>query len=191
MSGYFIDAAAYLINLIFGLYLVFVALRLLLQWVRADSYNPVSRFLIITTEPVLKPIRRYIFAYKGIDFAAIVLMLILQLLEICFIALLTNGHIPATVGLPVIIVSRLLELIIYIYIFVIIIQIIISWLQPVSYSPLTVLLYQLSQPLFKPIRRYVPVTAGIDWSPLVALVVLNLMLILLVAPLHDWGIRNI
>jgi len=189
MSGgsYLVNAGIFLINLVFGLYLAAVMLRFLLQTIRADFYNPICQFLITVTNPALKPLRRWIPGYMGIDWPSILLMILLQLLEICLIALLISGHIPSLISVPVIIASNLLGLLIWVYIIIIIIQAVISWIQPGSYSPVTVLLYQLSDPLVRPVRRHLPVTGGIDWSPFVILILLNLALILLVAPLHDWG----
>lgn len=189
MSGgsYFSNAGIFIINIVFGLYLAAVMLRFLLQTIRADFYNPICQFLITVTNPALKPLRRWIPGYMGIDWPSILLLVLLQLLEICLIALLISGHIPSLISMPVIIASKLLGLLIWIYIIIIIIQAVISWIQPGSYSPFTVLLYQLSDPLVRPVRRYIPVTGGIDWSPFVVLISLNLALILLVAPLQDWG----
>ncbi len=189
MSGgsYFTNAGIFLINLVFGLYLAAVMLRFLLQTIRADFYNPICQFLITVTNPALKPLRRWIPGYMGIDWPSILLMILLQLLEICLVALLISGHIPSPISMPVIIASKLLGLLIWVYIIIIIIQAVISWIQPGSYSPFTVLLYQLSDPLVRPVRRYIPVTGGIDWSPFIVLISLNLALILLVAPLQDWG----
>ncbi len=189
MSGgsYFTNAGVFLINLVFGLYLAAVMLRFLLQTIRADFYNPICQFLITVTNPALKPLRRWIPGYRGIDWPSILLMILLQLLEVCLVALLISGHIPSPISMPVIIASKLLGLLIWVYIIIIIIQAVISWIQPGSYSPFTVLLYQLSDPLVRPVRRYIPVIGGIDWSPFIVLISLNLALILLVAPLQDWG----
>ena len=182
MSGgsYFANAGIFLINLVFGLYLAAVMLRFLLQTIRADFYNPICQFLITVTNPALKPLRRWVPGYMGIDWPSILLMILLQLLEICLVALLISGHIPSLLSIPVIIASKLLGLLIWVYIIIIIIQAVISWIQPGSYSPFTVLLYQLSDPLVRPIRRYIPATGGIDWSPFVILILLNLALMLLV-----------
>lgn len=189
MSGgnYLINAAVYLINLSFGLYLIAIMLRFLLQIIRADFYNPICQFLITITDPTLKLLRRWIPGYRGFDWPSILLMISLQAIEICLIALLIGGRIPAAISFPVIIASKLFGLLIYLYIIVIIIQALISWVQPGSYSPLTVLLYQLSDPLVKPVRRIIPTAGGIDWSLFIVLILLNLALILLLAPLQDWG----
>jgi YggT family protein len=186
-SSYLVNAGIFLVNMVFGLYLAAVMLRFLLQTIRADFYNPICQFLITVTNPALKPLRRWVPGYIGIDWPSILLMILLQLLEICLVALLISGHIPSPISIPVIIASKLLGLLIWVYIIIIIIQAVISWIQPGSYSPFTVLLYQLSDPLVRPIRRYIPATGGIDWSPCVILILLNLALMLLVAPLYDWG----
>lgn len=189
MSGesYLANAGIYLINIVFFIFILAVMLRFLLQTIRADFYNPICQTLITITNPALKPLRRWIPGFMGIDWPSIILMILLQTLEISLIALLVSGHLPPPISFPVIIVSKLLFMLIYVYIFVIIIQAIISWIQPGSYSPFTVLLYQLSEPLVRPVRRYIPAAGGIDWSLLIILILLNLALILLVAPLQDWG----
>lgn len=186
-EGYLANAGIYLINIVFFIFILAVMLRFLLQTIRADFYNPICQTLITLTNPALKPLRRWIPGFMGIDWPSIILMILLQALEISLIALLVSGHIPPPISFPVIIVSKLLLMLIYVYIFVIIIQAIISWIQPGSYSPFTVLLYQLSEPLVRPVRRYIPAAGGIDWSLLIILILLNLALILLVAPLQDWG----
>ena len=68
-GGVLTDALTFLIRTLFDLYIVAVALRFLLQWVRADFYNPLSQFLVKITNPPLRPLRRFIPGYGGIDFA--------------------------------------------------------------------------------------------------------------------------
>lgn len=187
VSPYLSHAGEFLITLVFSLYILAVMLRFLLQMVRADFYNPISQFLIRITNPVLRYFRRWIPGYRGIDWPSIILMLLLQAVELCLIALLKTGGIPQLAGLFVLSVSHLLEMVIWVYIVIIIIQAIMSWISPGAYSPVTVLLYQLSDPLLRPFRRLVPPAGGLDWTPLIALILLNLLLILFVAPLLDYG----
>ena len=77
-GGYFGNAGVFLINTVFGLYILIVMLRFLLQLVRGDFYNPVSQFLVKVTSPALVPLRRVIPGLFGIDFAAVFLLLVLQ-----------------------------------------------------------------------------------------------------------------
>ena len=186
--SYLAVAGVYLFDLIFGLYLLALMLRFLLQRAGADFYNPVCQFLATVTNPVLRPLRRYVPNYRGIDGSSVVVLIGLQLIASCLKMLLTNGYLPSPQGLPFIIAAELLELVIWIYIIVIIVRAVISLINPGTYSPIVVLLHELSEPLQRPIRYRLPTTyGGIDWSPLVVLIVLQLTLILVVAPLRDIG----
>lgn len=187
MSAYLVNAAVYLINIVFLLYILAVMLRFLLQLVRADFYNPVSQFLITVTNPVLRYLRRWIPGYKGIDWPSILLLIILKGIELCLLALLKTGTVPAVAGLLILIIAHLLKMMIWIYIIIIILQALISWINPGAYNPVTVLMYQLTDPLLRRLRRYIPPAGGLDWSPLVALIGLNLLLMILIAPLQDLG----
>ncbi len=184
---YVTAATVYLVKLVFGLYLLAVMLRFLLQWIGADFYNPVCQFLVAITNPALRPLRRWVPNYRGIDGAAAVVLILLQLIASCLTMVLTVGRLPSPMGLPFIVIAELFELLIWIYIIVILARAVISLIKPGVYSPVVVLLYQISEPLQRPIRYRLPVYGGIDWSPLVALVALQLALILIVAPLRDLG----
>ncbi len=186
-SPYLTNAGVYMISVLFGLYILAVMLRFLLQYVRADFYNPVSQFLVTVTNPALRPLRRWIPGFGGIDWPSIVLLIVLQGVELCLIALFKTGGIPAITGLLVLVTAHLLKLIVWIYFIVIIVQVIISWINPGAYSPFTVLMYQLTNPVIRPVRRIIPPAGGIDWSPLIILIGLNLLLMLLIAPLQDFG----
>jgi YggT family protein len=186
MGGYFGNAAVFLIQTAFGLYILAVLLRFLLQWVRADFYNPVSQFLVKITTPLLRPLRRAIPGFGGIDFASVVLMLALQLIELVLVTQLLGQ--PLSVGgLMVLAVAELLSLLIKVFLFSILIQVILSWVRPGDHSPVSLLLYQLNEPLLAPARRIIPTISGLDLSPILVLVLLQLSLMLLVAPLRDFG----
>ena len=87
-GNYFAQAALYLIEIVFGLYILAVLLRYLLARVRADFYNPLSQFLVKITNPPIKPLRRFIPGYLGVDWPSIILLLFLQGLEIIMMAVL-------------------------------------------------------------------------------------------------------
>ena len=188
-GGYFTQAAVFLIEIIFGLYILAVLLRFLLARVRADFYNPLSQFIVKVTNPAIKPLRRIIPGYFGIDWPSIVLLFIVQLTEIILVALVTSARIPAFEGLCVLTIANLIKEVIYVYIFIILIQVVISWINPGAYNPVTTLLYQLSKPVLKPVKRLLPPAGGFDFSPLVVLIGFQLMIILLVSPLMDLGLR--
>ncbi len=186
-GSYLGDAMLYLINTIFSIYILLVVLRFLLQMVRADSHNPISQFLLQATNPPLRLLRRFIPGFAGVDWSCIILMVALQAIELSLTSLIAYGSSFAFPGLVVLSCAELLKLIIYVCMFVIFVQIILSWINPGSYNPITVLLYQLSEPLLRPARRLLPPTHGIDFSPILVFIVLQLSLMLLVRPLADLG----
>ena len=186
-GSYFSDALLYLINTIFSIYILLVVLRFLLQTVRADSRNPISQFLLRVTSPPLRLLRRFIPGSGGLDWSCIILMVALQAIEFSLVSLVAYGASYAFIGLLLLSIAELLKLVIYIFMFVVFVQVILSWISPGSYNPITVLLYQLSEPLLRPARRLLPSTHGIDFSPILVFVFLQLSLILLVKPLTDLG----
>ena len=126
-GGYLSNAVSYLINVIFGLYIGAVMVRFLLQLVRADFYyNPLAKALVTITNPALRPLRRLIPGFQGIDWAAIVLMLLVQMAETTIVVLMI-GHVPVFQGLLLVAIAELLSIAIYIYQFAILIQVVLSW----------------------------------------------------------------
>lgn len=182
--SYFLQAIVFLVQTLFGLYLVALLLRFLMQLSRSDFHNPLARVLVQISNPVLRPLRRIIPGYSGIDWALVLLIVTVQLLELLLIGLIT-GSSASLPGLLLLAIGRLLQLVIYIYIAVILVGAILSWISPHTYNAATVLIDSLSEPLLRPVRRLLPLMGGLDLSPLVVLIGLNLLQILLVAPILD------
>ncbi len=179
-GGYFGNAGVFLINTVFGLYILIVMLRFLLQLVRGDFYNPVSQFLVKATNPVLVPLRRVIPGLFGIDFAAVVLLVVLQIMQITLVGVI-KGYAFQPLGLVVMSIAELASLTLNIFFFSILIQVILSWVNPGNYNPVTSLLYGLNEPLLRPARRLIPPVSGFDFSPLVVGVALKLIEMTLIA----------
>lgn len=186
MGGYGTNAIEFLIQTIFGMYLVAVMLRVLLQLSRADFYNPVSQFLVKVTNPPLIPLRRVIPGFMGIDFAAVVLMLVIKIVEI-FLIVLIKGVSVNFLGVVVLSIAELLRLLINVYFFTILIQVVLSWVNPGTYNPAVSLLYSINEPLLRRARRIIPPVSGFDLSPIVVIILLQLISILLIQPIADLG----
>lgn len=185
-GGYFSNAGVFLVNTVFGLYILIVMLRFLLQLVRGDFYNPVSQFLVKATNPVLVPLRRVIPGLFGIDWAAVLLLLVLQIMQIVLVGIV-KGYAFQPLGLVVMSIAELASLTLNIFFFSILIQVILSWVNPGMYNPVTSLLYSLNEPLLRPARRLIPPVSGFDFSPLVAGVALKLVEMTLIAWLINTG----
>jgi len=171
--GYFSNAGLFLLNVIFGLYIFAVLLRFLLQLVRADFYNPIAQFLVTITNPPLKPLRRVIPGLYGIDFASLVLLLLLELIFQTLLAMLLNQSVTVTT-LLVRGIFDLLHSTLNVFLFGILIMVILSWINPYP-NALSQLLGRLTEPLLRPARRAIPSLAGIDLSPMLVMLVLVLM----------------
>ena len=185
MGGSYVgNAATFLIETVFGLYILLVMLRFLLQWARADFYNPVSQFIVKATQPPLKPLRKIIPGIGGLDMAALVFMIMLKLVELWLVTVVM-GMSPQIGGLVVLSIADLLGLLINVFIFSILIQVIISWVNPGMYNPVMGLLHSLTEPLLGPARRVIPPISGLDLSPIVVIIVLQLASMLAVAPIRD------
>lgn len=180
------NAATFLISTVFGLYILAVMLRFLFQLTRADFYNPVAQFVVRVTNPLLLPLRRVVPGMGGIDLAAVILMLLLQMVELWLTYSIIGGT-PKVIGLLVLSVAKLLSLVLSVFFFSILIQVIISWVNPGAYNPITSLLYSLNEPLLAPARRLIPPISGLDLSPLVVIIALQLGSYLVVAPISDMG----
>jgi len=176
-------AGIYVVQTFFGLYMIAVILRFLLQLARADFYNPVSQFVVKITRPVLNPLRRIIPGFGGIDMSSIVLLLTLQVAQLAILILLMGYPLPGVVDLLTWSVVGIFGLILNFYFFVILIQIILSWVAPHNHSPVVGLLYQISEPLMGPARRILPTMGGIDFSPMVVIMGIQLVKILVLQSL--------
>jgi len=176
MTSFLTDAAVLIIQVTFSLYILAVLLRFLFQLVRADFYNPVSQFLVALTNPLLKPLRRLIPGLYGVDLASIVLLLILQFVETYVIFWLTNFA-PDISAVLIAAVIELLRLTINVYFFAILLRVILSWVMPygMQRNPAGDLLVSLTEPLMRPARRLIPPVGGLDLSPIVVLVGLQLL----------------
>lgn len=178
------QAGLLLINSIGSLILLIIVLRFLLQLVRADFYNPLSQMIVKFTNPMLIPLRRIIPGFGGLDIASLVLAFIAQYLLITLIAMVAYG----TAALPWVAMLGwtllgLVKLIFNIYFWGMIIMVIASWVAPNSYNPALILINQLLDPLMRPIRNVMPDMGGLDLSPLVLILGLQVLEVLLINPM--------
>ncbi|MCO6441906.1 MAG: YggT family protein [Nitrococcus mobilis] len=183
-SSYLSNPVAFLIDTLFSLYILVVMLRFLLQWVRADFYNPISQFLVRLTQPALKPLRRVIPGFAGIDLSSVVLMVILQIVSLALI-MAVYGVTPKLSYLIIRTPAELLSMLLNLYLVAIIVQAVLSWVQPDAYHPAMLLLYSLTEPVLRPFRQIVPVIGGIDLSPLAALITIEVLKLLILPPLDQ------
>lgn len=175
MSG-LIEALIYIIQTLGSLYLLIVLLRFILQLVRADFYNPLSQFIVKATQPLVKPLRRIIPGFAGLDLASLVLAILVQLL-LMVITLTLMGYNVGGFILQLLVWSLIgvTSLFLKVFFFALIISVIMSWVAPGSYNPGAQLVNQICEPLLAPFRKLLPNLGGLDISPIFAFITINLI----------------
>ena len=183
-SSYMTDPIIFLIDTLFSLYILAVLLRFLLQWCGAEYYNPISQFLVKVTHPPLKTLRRFVPSIGKIDTSALVLVLALQMLA-DFSILLLKGITISIGALTILSITQLISLLINVFVFAVFARAILSWLNPGAFSAAASILVTLTEPLLDICRKVIPDMGGIDLSPLLALLLLQLAKMVILPPLHE------
>src|SRR5690554_4243856 len=168
-----------LLNTVISLVLMAFLLRLLLQLVRADFYNPITQFLVKVTNPVVLPLRRILPSLGMIDSASLLCALIAQAIGIALLAQLYFGATPNLAQLALWSVIGLCGVLLTIYFVAIIANIILSWVAQGSYHPVAQLLSQLTEPVLAPFRKLLPSMGGLDLSPILVFLLINVLEVLL------------
>lgn len=183
------NAGLFLVQTLFGLYILILMLRVILQWAGAHFYNPVSQFILKLTNPVVTPVRRIISPLKGIDLASLGILLVLEFIKLLFVVWIKSGALAGFIGLLIMTIATVSNLILNIFFFAIFIQIIISWVNPQQRNPVTQIVYLIAEPALRPMRRWIPPIAGFDISPVPVLIALQLCAMVVIQPLLAAGLR--
>ncbi len=184
----FIDAAQFLLRTAFDLIASALFLRFWMQWVRVPFHTPFGQFLLRVTDFAVRPLRRVIPGFFGLDWASLLPFYLAILLSVLGTSWL-QGFPFAAAGVSVLPAFLLLalasaaRLALYLMIGFVLIQAVISWINP--FSPHASLFYALARPILKPFQKLVPPISGIDITPIVALIVVQLLLIAPVTALEQ------
>lgn len=168
-------AAVYILQTLGSLYLLIVLLRFILQLVRANFYNPLCQFIVRATQPLLKPLRKIIPGFGGLDLASLVLAIILQFILIALTLLLTYGIVANPVQMLIWSMIGITALFLKVFFFALIVSVILSWVAQGSHNPGVELVNQICEPVLAPIRRILPNLGGLDISPIFAFLALKLL----------------
>jgi YggT family protein len=186
--SYFANAGQILINFAFGALIALLVLRVLLQIVRANFYNPICQFLYKLTNPVLMPLRKVIPPWRNLDIAGILLAWLLSAIKLALLYALA-GQSLGILGLGVMALADLIDFVLMLYLGVILVYVLISFISVERSNPIVPLVHQLIEPLLRPLRRRLPTLGGIDFSPMLVWLVILLARVLVVGPILDFGLR--
>ncbi|GAB1103858.1 MAG: YggT family protein [Shewanella algae] len=180
------DASIYLITVVFDLYFMVVILRIWLQLVRADFYNPFSQFIVKATHPIVAPMRRILPSIGSLDTASVVLALLVVVAKILLLTLMAGEDFNLVATLIFALVSLFKKAGVLLF-WILIIRAILSWVSQ-GRNPIEYVMMQLTEPLLAPIRRFLPPMGGLDLSLLVLMVLMNFVNILLAKTIPFWAI---
>ena len=181
------DALEFLLRTVFDLVACAFFMRFWMQWARVPFRNPFAQFVVKVTDFAVRPVRRVVPGLFGLDWASLLLFLAAELLMV----LSTHwvmGYPFAVAGLDVapgfliLALASALRLGLYVMIGFVLIQAVLSWVNP--FSPLAPVFYALARPILAPFQKFIPPVGGVDLTPLVALIVVQLLLIAPVAALE-------
>ncbi len=175
-----IDAAQFLLRTALDLIACALFLRFWMQWVRVPFHNPFAQFIVKVTDFAVRPLRRVVPGFFGLDWASLIPFYLAELLSALGSYWLLDypfmaagpGVMPAFLLLALAASARLA---LYLLMGFVLLQAILSWVNP--FSPHAPLVYALARPILKPFQKLVPPIGGVDLTPLVALIVVQLLLI--------------
>lgn len=181
------QAIFFIVKTLLDLYILAYVLRLVLQWARADFYNPFSQFIVRITNPLVIPGRRLLPAAGKLDTATLVAIVLLEVLATYLLSWLVISEVPGalfppplTMGLYALL--RTVVAVINLLFFAILIRVILSWVSPGTHSPVTAVLWSITEPVMAPVRRLIPPIGGLDLSPVFILIGLQALRMLISLP---------
>lgn len=175
------------IQILFGLVSLALFLRALLPWFKVAPGNAFLRFVTALTEPMVRPVRRWIggglawVAGLGyMDFSPIVTFLLLWLAQTLLVRLLLLIAAPPLWILrpgenPARWINNVLGWIFQLYSFALLARVVLDWIRIPRIRGLTTFLWRITEPVLAPLRRILPRWGGLDFSPVVAVLLLSIL----------------
>lgn len=178
------QAGLFLLQFLAGLVIFVLVLRFLIRATSTDWRNPIVMFIAKVTNPICQPFA-YVLPSKGRwDLAALAAAFVVQVLFVLLIGWLTGRDF----GIAVILLSALTEVLnvlLDMMFWLIIIQIILSWIVQ-GHNPNLEIFRQLTAPILAPFQRLIPPMGGFDLSPIIAILAIKLGQILIVGSIAQF-----
>lgn len=186
-----VDALQFLLRVFFELFACAFWLRFYMQSARVPFHNPFAQFIVRVTDFAVRPLRRALPGLFGLDLSSLLLFYLAELAAVLGVQWLDGypfliagvGVLP---GFLLLALAAAFKLAIYILMGLILIQAVLSWVNP--FSPHAAVFYALARPCLDPLRRFVPSVGGVDLTPLAAFILMQLLLIAPVSALERWAV---
>jgi len=172
------QAIYFIIDTLTQLVLLLFLLRFWLPLLRADFRNPIAQGILRFTSPLVLPVRRVVPPIGRVDTATVLVTFVIQYLVLVMLFVIA-GIRPGAGALTLMSLLKLSTLSLNLFFFAILIRIILSWVAPHTYNPISAMAGSLADPVLRPFRRFIPPIGGLDVSPIFAIVILKAAEILL------------
>ena len=185
MGTYTSNAGFFLINILLGSAIFIVLIRLILQLMGADSLNPISQSIKAITDPILQPTRRFLPKFQSVDSASLLILIAMQVTLTWLSLRMISTLDPNMLSILIFSIGEIVAKFVRVLIWAVIINALISWFSPGTYHPIVDIINSITNPLLNRVRKVLPMSTGLDFSPLIVIILLQLVLILVVSPLKD------
>lgn len=169
----FAQIGVFLVDAVASFFVFVLLARFHFQWLRVPFRNPVGEFVLATTSFMVLPVRRVIPGVAGLDLATLLLAWLVQGASLWLQTEIVDAELGA-MALAAVAAVDLLRYSIYILVFAVIVQAVLSWVNP--YTPVAPAFDTVTRPFLRPLRRFVPPLGGVDLTPLILLVILQVLL---------------
>ena len=169
----FAQIGVFLVDAVASFFVFVLLARFHFQWLRVPFRNPVGEFVLATTSFIVLPVRRLIPGLAGLDLATLLLAWLVQSLSLWLQAQII-GNEPALMNVALVALVDLVRYSVYILVFAVIVQAVLSWVNP--YTPVAPAFDTITRPFLRPLRRFIPPLGGVDLTPLILLVILQVLL---------------
>ena len=196
MASPALNAIGFILGILFNLYAVVVAVRFVMQIVRADYYNPLAQAVVKLTDPLLIPLRRFIPSIKKYDTASLVLIFAVLFLKILLFKVLALGGVPVIGSAFIVSELPLVKMVLLalldvlhqffnVFIYALIIQAILSWIPNSGGNPVQAMVAAIGAPVLRPMRNIIPPMGGIDLTVFFTIIGLFAIRIFLIGSLRQ------
>lgn len=183
--NYLNNGGTFLVDAIFGLFIFCILIRFWMHMNNADFRNPIGHFLVQISNPLLSPFKKVLLTNKNFAMATFAIAFVLTVAKL-FILFSMNSRGVSIPSLLLFASADIIQSSVYILLGAMIIRVISSWIAPQgAYNPFISVVYSITEPLMAPARRIIPTMSGIDLSPIIVFLFLQLSLIVIIPPIRD------
>tara|TARA_Y100001970_G_scaffold288855_1_gene417401 strand:+ start:75630 stop:76205 length:576 start_codon:yes stop_codon:yes gene_type:complete len=168
------EATFYLVKALLDVFTIGIILNFYFRLLRADYYNPIVQGIIRAVDYPSQVLRSLIKPMWGLDISTLIVAILVQ--SSAFFIAVTAGAIEYNpLNILLWSIYSVFLLIFKIAWWIMLAGIVLSWIATTNMHPAIVLIRQLSDQIFRPFRVFLPPMGGLDFSPILAFIVLNFL----------------